>query len=98
MKYFGDPKFRKEYETQIPTPVDMTCIHCDEPIAEGDTGTLQLEGAMHYECRLRLVVGSVEHQLKLCTCFGGTQDHNHLELTKRGDACAAASLWHATHL
>lgn len=96
MKYFGDPKFRKDHETQIDTPVGIACIHCEEPIVEGDTGTIDGSGhVLHYECVLRLVCGSVAHQLQLCMCCGGTQNDDPA-LTKRQAACAAAALWHAT--
>ncbi len=92
-KYFGDPKFRKEYETQIETPVGQICVYCDEPVVEGDTGTVNFIGqVIHYECSLRMVIGSVGHQKGTCSCFGGTEEDP--PGTKRQAAIAAAQMFH----
>lgn len=95
VKYFGDPKFRKEHETQIDTPVGMTCIHCEELIVEGDTGTIEWQdGVFHYECRIRLVAGSVGHQMRKCSCYGGTEE-DRPGITKRQAAIKATNVFHA---
>lgn len=91
--YFGDPKFRKEHERQIPTPVGIPCLWCKEPIQEGDTGTLSRRDPLHYECGLRSAVGSVGHQKRQCSCFGGNQEDPE-GMTKRQAAIAAATYWH----
>lgn len=102
MKYFGDPKFRKEYEEQIETPVGVPCMHCDEPIEEGDTGTIQtlvhseigeVLRPIHYECRLRLAIGSLGHQRKLCSCYGGDKEDPE-GLTRRQAAIVATHYFH----
>ena len=94
VKYFGDPKFRKEYEVQVVAPVGVPCVLCDEPVAEGDTGTINLSGQVtHYECHLRVVIGSVGHQMKRCSCYGGTEE-DPPGLSQRQAAQAAVEYWY----
>ena len=94
MNYFGDPKFRKPHEEQIDTPIGAKCRHCGEPVVEGDTGTADsLELVLHYECGLRLAIGSVGHMKGLCSCFGGTEE-DPPGMTRREAAIAAARYWH----
>lgn len=102
MKYFGDPKFRKEYEEQVETPIGVLCLHCDEPIEADDTGTVEIVldskldtflKPLHYECRLRTAVGSIGHMKGLCSCYGGTEE-DPPGMTKREAAIAAARYWH----
>lgn len=60
-------------------PLGEKCLHCKEPIAEGDSGVMvpmvSAEEArivaVHRECHIRMIVGSVGHQRGLCTCDGG---------------------------
>jgi hypothetical protein len=102
MKYFGDPKFRKGYEEQVATPVGVLCLHCDEPIQEDDTGTMEVVlhsnldtslKPLHYECRLRQAVGSVGHQKGLCSCYGGTEE-DPPGMTRHEAAIAATRYFH----
>lgn len=101
MKYFGDPKFRKPDEEQVATPIGVPCLHCGDAIHEEDTGTMEIfvdtSGAvlkpLHYECRLRGVIGSVGHQKGLCSCFGGTEEDPE-GMTKHEAAIAAARYFH----
>jgi hypothetical protein len=54
-----------------------TCIWCDEIITPDEMRTAQhyLSGqSVHYECGLRSAVGSVGHQKKECSCYGGDQE------------------------
>jgi hypothetical protein len=96
-KYFGPDKFRKDYETRIDTPVGKVCFRCDEPITEGDIGTVNNSDQVeHYECLMRAIVGSVGHQNGLCSCFGGTEE-DPPGLTRRQAAIAAARLWDEQH-
>jgi hypothetical protein len=96
MKVFGKPWAHEELE-QIPTPVGQLCLYCVEPIAEGDLGVeqpyLSLEGettvVQHRECFLRSIFGSVGHQKKTCSCYGGTEE-DPPGLTTREAAKAAA--------
>jgi hypothetical protein len=46
----------------------------------------------HYECAARTVVGSVGHQLGLCTCHGTGRMGDPPMLTKRQAACAALAV------
>ena len=81
MKVFGDGFWHQELE-RIPTPVDQLCLYCVEPIVDGDCGvetpylgpTEQTTVVQHKECFLRGVLGSVGHQRKKCSCFGGTEE------------------------
>lgn len=64
----------------VPTPFGWDCLHCAEPVVEGDQGYWQwavlgsgndLVGEMlpvHRECGLRSAVGSVEHFEGKCSC------------------------------
>ena len=69
----------------IPTPTESKCCGCNEGFVEGDAGmaipTGFIEGAepppsalayYHKNCFLRTIFGSVGHQRKQCSCFGGT--------------------------
>jgi hypothetical protein len=90
MKFFGEPYPSRErsapiYEglEQVAPPLFEPCLHCAEPIAPGDRGFVmpypdaQGRGvAMHHECFLRTLLGSVSHQRRLCSCYGGTDDDN----------------------
>jgi hypothetical protein len=95
---FGGPWGALECE-EVPTPVGAECLHCEEPIAEGDQGVLMpyhLESgksqlvAEHRECFLRGVFGSVAHQRRECFCFGG-QGEDPPGMTKREAARAAVA-------
>lgn len=91
--YFGPPGLKKEWETQVDAPVGKPCLHCQEPIAEGDTGTINFAGQiMHYECDLRGVIGSVGHLMGKCSCYGGTEE-DPPGMTARQAAQAACALW-----
>lgn len=60
---------------QTETPVGAVCGYCDEPIRAGEDGWI-LDGGtvLHLECLLRSIVGSVAHQEKRCSCYGGSGD------------------------
>lgn len=94
----GDPA------DEIDAPVGMACCWCEEPIAPGDSGvTMPLVAAhtvgtavYHQECFMRTVVGSVGHQLKLCSCYRGadaSEDCEPPEQSKREQAKAAWTLY-----
>lgn len=91
--YFGPRHLRKEWETQVPAPVGKPCILCEEPIAEGDIGTINFGGQItHYECSMRGVIGSVGHLNGKCSCYGGTEE-DPPGMTRRQAAQAACALW-----
>lgn len=63
--YFGEPwpagLFDDPDVQQVPTP-SADCVLCEEPVVEGDQGTLFTTGEpAHRECSLRSVVGGIEH-------------------------------------
>lgn len=74
----SDPAARR------PTPVGMPCLHCADEISSGDRGVLQqalslgptgepvsMNGPVHIECLMRMVVGGPAHLLGLCSCAEG---------------------------
>lgn len=98
MKMFGPP-WGHDGEV-VPTPVGEKCLWCEEPVVEGDRGVVtpfmdtdgQREAAQHRECLLRSIFGSVGHQLKRCSCFGGTEE-DPPGATRREAAKAAVALF-----
>lgn len=56
------------------------CLYCREPVEPGDSFRVsgqRFDGAevlLHAECWVRLVVGSVGHMLRRCSCYGGDMD------------------------
>jgi len=60
--------------------IDPLCAYCGEPMTALDRlGSTKTE---HHECLMRMVVGSISHQLKKCTCYGGEWE-DPPELSKR---------------
>ena len=64
-------------------PIGMQCAHCLEPILLGESGSIMdcigvdsewSQIVYHAECRVRLIVGSVGHQLGKCGCNGGPDE------------------------
>ena len=77
MKWFGIALVDPE-EAQVPTPVGQPCGFCQEPIQMGDRGCTIPdvsggENPYHFECHMRLVVGSLAHQRRRCSCYGGAE-------------------------
>lgn len=69
---------------RVATPVGAVCLHCAEPIEDGDQGVMrpyltETDGyaargewrPAHRECDLRSMVGSVAHLEGRCVCDGG---------------------------
>jgi hypothetical protein len=56
------------------------------PTAEGS------ETPYHIECYIRLTVGSLAHQQRKCSCYGGTE-HDPPGMTLRQAAIAAFEYW-----
>jgi len=95
------------YETDtphVPTPVGELCLWCEEPIAADDDGLIvPVFGApeyrhapYHYECHLRGIVGGLNHQMRRCTCCGGTEPPDPQSMGRREAAQAAVIYWN-TH-
>jgi hypothetical protein len=75
---------------QTETPVGEPCVHCDERIEAGDDGWFYANGPVaHRECYLRGVIGSVAHQERRCSCFGGSARDEEEGMTRRQGAKAA---------
>lgn len=89
MDYFGDPWLADECVGGIrqATPVGQLCWWCETGIVEGDRGFWTIVGRVgsdgelfpsrepgHRECDLRSKVGGMQHLLRRCRCYGGTED------------------------
>ena len=67
--------------TLVATPVGAPCGYCGEPIERGEHGCIiphfgkdgASENPYHFECHMRMIVGSLAHQQKRCTCYGGAE-------------------------
>jgi hypothetical protein len=91
--YFGPPHMRKRGERQVATPLGLVCKGCGESITVGDAGTFDRDGrVIHYECHLRTIIGSVGHQHRRCTCYGGNEG-DPPGMTRRDAAVAAVAAW-----
>lgn len=71
----------------------MNCVYCEEVIAPDDVPGLHSMSIMHYECSIRAIAGSVAHQRRQCSCFGGI-GHDNPMLTTRQNARRACEEWH----
>lgn len=72
--YFGTPHEAEVYRAvgRTPTPVGSPCTYCDERILDGEDGFIDSVGhPFHRECLMRMVIGSVAHQMGTCSCFMG---------------------------
>ena len=69
----------------------IICVLCDEEILyEERHPLLHLElRRAHRECNMRMFVGSVAHQSRRCSCFGGKVRDENPKLTIRQNAQAA---------
>ncbi len=47
----------------------MTCLHCGEPIFEGEDRESIANGELHRECAIRAIMGSAEHIRMECHCY-----------------------------
>jgi hypothetical protein len=81
-------------DTSVETPVGETCRHCGEVIVDGDQGEVSSNGdVFHIECRMRMVLGGVNHILGTCMCCGGTDDPDPPNVSKRKAALLAVIAW-----
>jgi len=73
----------------------MNCQSCGEAIEKNAVPMTHFSGSevhihyYHYECHARMVLGGLNHQKRTCKCFGGTDDPDPPEMTKRQAALAA---------
>lgn len=94
MQWFGIEPFAPMCDDldRVPVPIGEPCAWCGELVGSGDQG-FYLGGCdqpTHQECFIRQVVGSVAHQQRRCSCYGGVgEDVGAL----RAAARAAMQLW-----
>ena len=101
MRWFGQKLSAPVYDDcpQVEIPVGQNCVYCQEPIADKDNGFVDAAGsAMHRACFLRDIVGSIRHQLKMCSCFGGCDRNDEPELTVRQEAEKAVAFYEANRM
>jgi hypothetical protein len=70
----------------------MTCGICEEPLTDDDPDGHQAMGGRavaHVACLVRKVIGSVAHQSRQCSCFGGNSPERPAEMSFRESAIAA---------
>lgn len=98
MMYFGEVFGCPLDMERIDTPTMAPCARCGEYIRSSDDGFAvpvmgePLLAAYHRACFMRGIIGSVAHQEKRCSCFGGTGEDDP-NLTMRQAAEAAVKLW-----
>jgi len=77
----------------------MICQYCGETIENNAMPMPHFDGKQfyinryHYECYMRMIVGGTNHLNKTCKCFGGSDEPDPPEMTKRQAALAAFDLW-----
>lgn len=103
MKAFGPTHASPDLQT-CPVPVGTKCLLCEEVFIDGDKGFLvpysgpdgDSEVGQHRECFFRSIFGSVGHQKKKCSCFGGTEE-DPPGMSKRQAAIAAFDFYTRKH-
>jgi hypothetical protein len=86
------PLFDLGHWTKEPTAA--TCAWCNEIIRHGENGVDHGNSYYeHIECFIASIVGSVTHQERHCTCYGGFIDCHQDEISKRETARAAFLHW-----
>lgn len=100
MQYFGQPWNELNWD-RVKTPVGKSCSWCEEVVVEGDRGVIlpsipEGKTLYHLECFLRQITGSVGHQRKTCSCFGGREE-DPKGMTLREAARAAVDEFRKTH-
>jgi hypothetical protein len=101
MKWFGIHRADPEEEV-VATPVGKPCGFCEEGIEMGDRGVTfphidergVVEMPYHFECHMRLVIGSVGPLRRRCSCNGGDEG-DPPGMTLLQAARAAFHLWQA---
>lgn len=74
--------------------VSHKCQYCYEEIINGEPREITNggEAVLHRDCAIRLIVGSVGHQCRTCSCFGGVEGDPE-GMSRREAAHAAADLF-----
>lgn len=72
------------------------CLHCGEPVEDGEQSEMYHSQPMHKECGLRGVIGSVAHIEHRCSCFApGSTENDDPNLSIREAARAAVAAYKA---
>lgn len=85
---------------QVDAPVGALCLRCEEAITAGDDGIVDVTGCpFHRACFIRMTVGSLAHQVRLCDCFipGSVVPHEAPWMTKRQAAEEAVKFYEGEH-
>ena len=69
----------------------IVCVHCGEEILPEEKFPWFHPNlrCVHRECHIRMVAGSIAHQSRKCSCFGGKDRDENPKLTIRQNAKAA---------
>lgn len=87
------------------TPIGVPCNACNYPIEDGDQGLIQgilakeddwRDGAIHRECMIRGIVGTVKCQQGIHPCNDDEETMSPLELRNAARAATAYFLSHTT--
>lgn len=62
---------------------DDICPWCQEGFEPKDKIMPYANGVLHFECGVRSVVGSVGHQQKTCSCYGGKDNGDPPNVSRR---------------
>jgi hypothetical protein len=73
-----------------------SCGFCGEPVEPGEQNPNIVSADLHDDCAIRMVIGSVAHLEKRCSCFIPDSDANDPPgMTLREAAHAAVALYRA---
>jgi len=76
-----------------------TCGHCEELIGNEEpamTGGIDGPAPFHVDCLKRLLIGSVAHVERRCSCFvAGSDENDPPGMTRREAAREAVAAWEA---
>jgi hypothetical protein len=74
----------------------LLCAHCEEPIRDGEEA---IEcPTLHIECSARLVIGSLAHVLRRCSCYvPGSTENDPPHISKRRAAQAVLAVSRLAH-
>jgi hypothetical protein len=72
----------------------MNCIYCGDTILPHEISLpINIGDVIHIECSIRMIVGSIGHQIKTCSCYGG--DYEDPPGMTKHEAAHLAALMHS---